>query len=280
MKKGIMICAGIVGILTACEQTEIREITEDRYVPQPVDTVKVTDNYYLDGYTARTAADLGEGRTLQAVNLCLDEGELYVANAAGSCVAAPKRFAFVRDSKEQNVRVFDREAVSLTVANNNAVFARLSTPGNFIGSGTEPQGDSYDMEVIGDSLYAFIPRSGIVYAWKTSEIEAQKDNTPTSITTPTGVKIRSVAKGKDDSSLFVAMEKDGKMQLAEITLADFQSRNFSRPIRQFTADSRVALPSQPIITYFNERLILTNSDKLERWEIRNNPSYVIRPGGK
>ena len=86
MKKGIMICAGIVGILTACEQTEIREITEDRYVPQPVDTVKVTDNYYLDGYTARTAADLGEGRTLQAVNLCLDEGELYVANAAGSCV--------------------------------------------------------------------------------------------------------------------------------------------------------------------------------------------------
>ena len=49
MKKGIMICAGIVGILTACEQTEIREITEDRYVPQPVDTVKVTDNYYLDG---------------------------------------------------------------------------------------------------------------------------------------------------------------------------------------------------------------------------------------
>ena len=69
-------------------------------------------------------------------------------------------------------------------------------------------------------------------------------------------------------------------QLAEITLADFQSRNFSRPIRQFTADSRVALPSQPIITYFNERLILTNSDKLERWEIRNNPSYVIRPGGK
>ena len=82
MKKGIMICAGIVGILTACEQTEIREVTEDRYVPQPMDTVKVTDNYYLDGYTARTAADLGEGRTLQAVNLCLDEGELYVANFA------------------------------------------------------------------------------------------------------------------------------------------------------------------------------------------------------
>ena len=352
MKKGIMICAGIVGILTACEQTEIREITEDRYVPQPVDTVKVTDNYYLDGYTARTAADLGEGRILQAVNLCLDEDELYVANFAGSCVdvfdaealtykrsiangdrtlardvyvegdhlfvaagnnrevqvfdkrsgayltrlgtgswpasnvswagcvAATKRFAFVRDSKEQNVRVFDREAVSLTAANNNAVFAKLSTPGNFIGSGTEPQGDSYDMEVIGDSLYAFIPRSGTIYAWNIGDIETQKDNTPTSVTTPTGVKIRSVAKGKDDSSLFVAMEKDGKMQLAEIALSDFQSRHFDRPLRQFTADSRVAFPSQPIIAYLNERLILTGSDKLERWEIRNNPSYVIRPGGK
>lgn len=196
------------------------------------------------------------------------------------CVAATKRFAFVRDSKEQNVRVFDREAVELTAANNNTVFAKLSTPGNFIGSGTEPQGDSYDMEVIGDSLYAFIPRSGIIYAWNIGEIETQKDNTPTSVSTHVGVKIRSVAKGKDDSSLFVAMEKDGKMQIAEIALADFQSRNFSRPIRQFTADSRVALPAQPIIAYLNERLILTNSYKLERWEIRNTPSYVIRPGKK
>ena len=352
MKKCIMICAGIVGILTACEQTEIREITEDRYVPQPVDTVKVTDNYYLDGYTARTAADLGEGRTMQAVNLCLDEDELYVANFAGSCVdvfdaealtykrsiangdrtlardvyvegdhlfvaagnnrevqvfdkrsgtyltrlgtgswpasnvswagcvAATKRFAFVRDSKEQNVRVFDRAAVSLTAANNNAVFARLSTPRNYIASGTEPQGDSYDMEIIGDSLYAFIPRLGIIYAWNIGDIETQKDNTQTSVTTPTGVKIRSVAKGKDGNSLFVAMEKDSKVQLAEITLADFQNRRFDRPLREFTADSRVALPSQPIIAYLNERLILTGSDKLERWEIRNNPSYVIRPGGK
>lgn len=352
MKKGIMICAGIVGVLTACEQTEIREITEDRYVPQPVDTVLVTDNYYLDGYTARTAADLGENRTLQAVNLCLNDGELYVANFAESCVdvfdaeamtykrsiangdrtlardvyvegdhlfvaagnnrevqvfdkhsgsyltrlgtgswpasnvswagcvAATKRFAFVRDSKETNVRVFDREAVSLTAANNNNVFARLSTPGNFIASGTEPQGDSYDMEVIGDSLYAFIPRSGIIYAWNIGEIETQKDNTPTSVSTPTGVKIRSVAKGMDDSSLFVAMEKDGKMQLAEIALSDFQSRNFDRPLRQFTADSRVALPAQLIVAYLNERLILTGGEKLERWEIRNTPSYVIRPGGR
>lgn len=121
------------------------------------------------------------------------------------------------------------------------------------------------MEVIGDSLYAFIPRSGIVYAWNIGDIETQKDNTQTSVTTPTGVKIRSVAKGKDGSSLFVAMEKDSKMQLAEITLSDFQSRNFDRPLREFTADSRMTFPSQPIVAYLNERLILTNSDKLERW---------------
>lgn len=70
------------------------------------------------------------------------------------------------------------------------------------------------------------------------------------------------------------------MLLAEIALSDFQNRNFDRPLREFMADSRVALPSQPIVAYLNERLILTNSDKLERWEIRNNPSYVIRPGGK
>lgn len=171
MKKGIMICAGIVGILTTCEQTEIREITE-------------------------------------------------------------------------------------------------------------PQGDSYDMEVIGDSLYASVFRSGIVYTWNISDIETQKDNTQTSVTTPTGVKIRSVAKEKDGSSLFVVMEKDGKMQFAEIALSDFQSRNFDRPLRLFTADRHVAFPSQPIIAYLNKRLILTNGDELERWEIRNNPSYVIRPGGK
>ena len=182
MRSRMMIGVGVALALTACEQTEVREITEDRYLPQPMDTVKITDNYYLDGYISRGAEDIGEGRTLQAVNLFLDGDELYVANfaercvdvfdvkrltykrsisngertfvrdiyvedghlfvAAGDsrevqvfdkhsgtyltrlgtgiwpvsnvswagCVAATKNFVFVRDSKETNVRVFDRKA--------------------------------------------------------------------------------------------------------------------------------------------------------------------------
>ena len=76
-------------------------------------------------------------------------------------MCATKRFAFVRDSKETNVRVFDREALDLKAANNNTVFARLATGGNFIGGRDEPTTESYDMEVIGDSLYAFVPRQAL-----------------------------------------------------------------------------------------------------------------------
>ena len=192
-------------------------------------------------------------------------------------MCATKRFAFVRDSKETNVRVFDREALDLKAANNNTVFARLATGGNFIGGRDEPTTESYDMEVIGDSLYAFVPRTGVVYAWNVNEIADKKDKTPVSVTTPGGVKIRSVARGKDDATLFVAMQKNGNTLLVEMTVADFQSRNFDAPLRKFAADSRVTLPSQPIIAYVNERLVMTNGDKLERWEIRNNPSYIIQP---
>lgn len=285
MRSRMMIGVGVALALTACEQTEVREITEDRYLPQPMDTVKITDNYYLDGYISRGAEDIGEGRTLQAVNLFLDGDELYVANfaercvdvfdvkrltykrsisngertfvrdiyvedghlfvAAGDsrevqvfdkhsgtyltrlgtgiwpvsnvswagCVAATKNFVFVRDSKETNVRVFDRKAVLLTAVNNNTVFAKLGTGSDFIGSSTEPHGESYDMEVIGDSLYAFIPRSGTIYAWNIHEIADKKNDTPTSVTWSSGVKICSVAKGRNDSLLFVAMVKDGKHNL-------------------------------------------------------------------
>ena len=349
MRSRMMIGVGVALALTACEQTEVREITEDRYLPQPMDTVKITDNYYLDGYISRGAEDIGEGRTLQAVNLFLDGDELYVANfaercvdvfdvkrltykrsisngertfvrdiyvedghlfvAAGDsrevqvfdkhsgtyltrlgtgiwpvsnvswagCVAATKNFVFVRDSKETNVRVFDRKAVLLTAVNNNTVFAKLGTGSDFIGSSTEPHGESYDMEVIGDSLYAFIPRSGTIYAWNIHEIADKKNDTPTSVTWSSGVKICSVAKGRNDSLLFVAMVKDGKTQLAEIALSDFQSRNFDRPLRLFVSDSRVRLSPQPIVTYLEERIILPNGDKLECWEIRKNPSFVILP---
>ena len=143
MKKGIMICAGIVGILTACEQTEIREIPEDRYVPQPVDTVKVTDNYYLDGYTARTAADLGEGRMLQAVNLCLDEGELYVANFAGSCVD-----------------VFDAESLKYkrSMANGERTLARdVYVEGDHV---FVAAGDSREVQIFDRKTGAYLSRLG------------------------------------------------------------------------------------------------------------------------
>lgn len=81
----IMIGAGMMLALASCDKTEIREITEDRVVPQPVDTIKVADYFYLDGHLSRTAEDLG-GRPLDAANLFHDGEELYVANFAGKCV--------------------------------------------------------------------------------------------------------------------------------------------------------------------------------------------------
>jgi WD40 repeat protein len=84
-KNMIMIGAGMMLALASCDKTEIREITEDRVVPQPVDTIKVADHFYLDGHLSRTAEDLG-GRPLDAANLFNDGEELYVANFAGKCV--------------------------------------------------------------------------------------------------------------------------------------------------------------------------------------------------
>lgn len=84
-KNIIMIGAGMMLALASCDKTEIREITEDRVVPQPVDTIKVADHFYLDGHLSRTAEDLG-GRPLDAANLFHDGEELYVANFAGKCV--------------------------------------------------------------------------------------------------------------------------------------------------------------------------------------------------
>lgn len=84
-KNMIMIGAGMMLALASCDKTEIREITEDRVVPQPVDTIKVADHFYLDGHLSRTAEDLG-GRPLDAANLFHDGEELYVANFAGKCV--------------------------------------------------------------------------------------------------------------------------------------------------------------------------------------------------
>ena len=110
MRSRMMIGVGVALALTACEQTEVREITEDRYLPQSMDTVKITDNYYLDGYISRGAEDIGEGRTLQAVNLFLDGDELYVANFAERCVDVfdVKRLTYKR-SISNGERTFVRD---------------------------------------------------------------------------------------------------------------------------------------------------------------------------
>lgn len=187
---------------------------------------------------------------------------------------------FVRDSKYTNIRVFDREALNLEATNNNKVFAKLSTGGDFIGSSNEPLGESYDMEVIGDSLYAFIPRTGTIYSWKVEDIIQQKDYAPLKVSRSQEFKLRSISKTGDKDKFFVSMLKDGKIQLAEYSLADFQARNFANPLRCFTADDRVLLPSQTIIAYQKEKLILTNGAKLDRWDIRNNPAYEIKPRQK
>ena len=353
MRKDVMmISAGLMMLaMASCDQTEIREITEDRVVMQPVDTIKVADHFYLDGYLSRTSEDIG-GRQLNAVNLYYDGEELYVANFAGKCidvfdaetlelkrsmsngdrtlardvyaegehlfvaagdsrevqifekktgkylsrlgtgswpasnvswagcVCATPRLVFVRDSKETNIRVFDREALDMNAANNNNVYAKLATGSYFIGSKFEPQSESYDMEAIGDSLYSFIPRTGTIYAWKVQDIIEKKGDAPAKITQNATEKIRSISKTDDKEKFFVSMEKDGKMQLAEYTLADIQKRDFSQPIRSFASDDRVSLPSQTIVTYQKEKLILTNGTKLDRWEIRNNPSYEIQPRQK
>ena len=331
MRKDVMmISAGLMMLaMASCDQTEYREITEDRVVPQPVDTIKVADHFYLDGYLSRTSEDIG-GRQLNAVNLFSAGEELYVANFAGKCidvfdaetlelkrsmsngdrtlardvyaegdhlfvaagdsrevqifekktgkylsrlgtgswpasnvswagcVCATPRLVFVRDSKETNIRVFDREALDMNAANNNNVYAKLATGSYFIGSKFEPQSESYDMEAIGDSLYSFIPRTGTIYAWKVQDIIEKKNDAPAKITQNATEKIRSISKTDDKEKFFVSMEKDGKMQLAEYTLADIQKRDFSQPIRSFASDGRVSLPSQTIVTYQKEKLILTN----------------------
>ena len=176
--------------------------------------------------------------------------------------------------------VFDREALDMDAANNNNVYAKLATDSYFIGSKFEPQSESYDMEAIGDSLYSFIPRTGTIYAWKVQDIIEKKGDAPAKITQNATEKIRSISRPTTKEKFFVSMEKDGKMQLAEYTLADIQKRDFSQPIRSFAGDGR----SEPAIPDHRNlpegEADLTNGAKLDRWEIRNNPSYEIQPRQK
>lgn len=194
------------------------------------------------------------------------------------CVAANNRFVFVRDSKERNIRVFDRNEISTDKTDNNTVFARLNTESHFIGSATEPTADSFDMEIIGDSLYAFLHRPGLIYTYSIHDVETLKDNTPFVKTPlPSGMKIYSVSKDVKRNSVWVSMYMDGKTLLAEISMKDFLNRKFNSPLRSFTSNEKHVFSTQPIIAYDNETLTFTAGTSIERWSIINIPSYIIKP---
>lgn len=237
---------------------------------------------YAEGEHLFVAA--GESREVQIFNKRTGEyltrlgiGEWYGDVSWAGCVAATERFVFVRDSKETSVRVFDRQTISTQQTNNNTHFALLKTGEHFIGSEVEPQSGSYDMEIIADSLYAFVYAAGTIYSWALDDIENKKDGTLTTESVLENMRIFSVSKPKDDR-LLVAMEKEGIMQIAEFSVTDFQKRDFSSPLRQIAVGG-VRMPAQPMIAYADEHLFLPNAEKVERWEIHNNPTYVIRPSG-
>ena len=78
--------------------------------------------------------------------------------------------------KATNIRVFDREQISLTAANNNSPYASVGIESHFI----DQTSDSYDMEVVGDSLYVFLyrPSPSLIYAYSIADIEEKKNTAP------------------------------------------------------------------------------------------------------
>ena len=87
------------------------------------------------------------------------------------------------------------------------------------------------------------PRTGTIYSWKVEDIIQQRIMPRSRFPVLWEFKLRSISKTGDKDKFFVSMLKDGKIQLAEYSLADFQARNFANPLRCFTADDRVLLPS-------------------------------------
>lgn len=331
----------------SCDKVEIQEKWEDRYINQKVDTVQVIDRYYLDSCLVRKAADLGNDKTFETVNLFLDGEDLYVANFGGKSVelfdagtltykrsfakddrtevrdiyaqgdflfvaagnksevqifdkntgdyltrlgtgvwsgsisfagniAATDKYVFVRDSKAPTIRVIERAAISMTAVNNTSVFASLSTESYYIDSPARNQ--PHDMEIIGDSLYAFLHAPGIIYAYSISEIAENKNNTPFKKTQfESGTKVYSIASNPQDNTLFVAMDKDGEKLIIEISVSDFQNRDFEHPKCVFANSSKHTFPARPMIAYHNGKLIFTNGPQLVRWAIYSNPFYVIKP---
>lgn len=190
-------------------------------------------------------------------------------------VAATGRFIFVRDSKAPNIRVFDREQISLTAANNNSPYASVGIETHYI----DQQLDSYDMEVIGDSLYVFLhrPNPGLIYAYSIADIEKKKNAAPFAKTElGGGNKIYSIAYNKESDDFFVSMQKEKLKVIGKITLADFLKRDFSKPAYSFSS-ARYLFPQTPMIAFLDGKLFFPAGSRLEQWTIVNLPSYIIKP---
>ena len=343
-------CAALLLLVSfiSCEDTEYKDVWEDRYVESKLDTVGVINNWFLTDRMTCSAENLINGKGFKAFNLFLDGENLYVANYKGKsvdvfdvrtmaykhslehgghtqahdvyvsgkqvfvatgemcaiqifdkengtyltrlgtgssyngnvsksgCVAANEDFVFVRDSKEQNIRVFERSAISTNQTNNNTVFARLDTKNYFINSSLEPLNASYDMEIVGDSLYAFIYKAEVIYAYPLKEIRALKNQTPAIKTTlPTGTQIYAAVANTQKNTIWLSAEINGKKQLMEVSKEDFHARRFNNPIRSFTNNERYKFSEQPMIAFDEESLLFTSENTVARWNIDNNPSYII-----
>lgn len=189
-------------------------------------------------------------------------------------VAATERFVFVRDSKT-NIKVFDREQLSLEAVNNNSPYANVGIEGHFINQVS----DSYDMEVIGDSLYVFLyrPNPSLIYAYSIADIEEKKNAAPFVKTElGDGNKIYSIAYNKESDDVHVSMQKGGLRVIEKIALADFLKRDFSKPAYSFSS-ARYLFPQTPMIAFLDGKLYFPCGSRLERWTIVNLPSYIIKP---
>lgn len=189
-------------------------------------------------------------------------------------VAASERFVFIRDSKNNTIRVFDRKQISLSAVNNNSPYASLGIEHN-IGNTAY----SYDMEVIGDSLYTFLHHTnpGYIYAFSIADIETRKSEAPFVKTElANGDKVYSVAYNKESDDFLVAMQKEGARVIEKITFADFLKRDFSQPVYSFRSSSYL-FPQNPMIAFLDGKLFFPNGSRLEQWTVVNRPSYIIKP---
>lgn len=349
MKKNNIIILTIVVCcsLSACENVELKDVWEDRYIGQRTDTIGRIDNYMLDSAIIRTADDLPGKKAFNSVNVFLDGEDLYVANFGGKCVdlfdaatmeykrsfskggrtlvrdiyvqgdhlfvaagesrevqifdkhsgnyltrlgngvwqgnvsyagnvAANERFVFVRDSKAANIRVFDRKQLSLNAIDNNSPYASAGIETHFI----DQKSDSYDMEVIGDSLYVFLhrPSPSLIYAYSIIDIEEKKNAAPFAKTKlMNGYKIYSISYNKESDEFFVAMQKKGVNTIERITLSDFLKRDFNKPAYSLCSSTRHPFPAQPMIALHDGKLLFANGKRLEQWTIFKIPSYIIKP---